>query len=71
MYLLFYNSVMLGCFQYMFFAKGLGIKSVMVIWIHATLEISAMIISATAGFIIAKSILFPGSYSRLVFLFFI
>ena len=65
MYLLFYNSVMLGCFQYMFFAKGLGIKSVMVIWIHATLEISAMIISATAGFIIAKSILFPGSYSRL------
>ena len=65
MFLLFYNSVMLGCFQYMFFAKGLGIKSVMVIWIHATLEISAMIISATAGFIIAKSILFPGSFSRL------
>jgi len=64
-YLLFYNSIMLGCFQYMFFAKGIGIKSVMVIWIHATLEISAMIISATAGFIIAKSILFPDSYTRL------
>jgi len=63
--LLFQNSVMLGCFQYMFFAKGLGIKSVMVIWIHGTLEISAAIISATAGFIIAKSILFPGSYKRL------
>ena len=64
-YLLFRNSVMLGCFQYMFFAKGLGIKSMMVIWIHGTLEISAMIVSATAGFIIAKSILFPGSYKRL------
>lgn len=64
--LLFQNSVMLGCFQYMFFAKGLGVKSLMVIWIHGTLEISAMIISATAGFIIAKSILFPGSYKRLV-----
>lgn len=63
--LLFQNSVMLGCFQYMFFAKGLGMKSVMVIWIHGTLEISAAIISATAGFIIAKSILFPGSYKRL------
>ncbi len=63
--LLFQNSVMLGCFQYMFFAKGLGMKSVMVIWIHGTLEISAMIISATAGFIIANSILFPGSYKRL------
>lgn len=63
--LLFQNSVMLGCFQYMFFAKGVGIKSVMVIWIHGTLEISAMIISATAGFIIAKGILFPGSYNRI------
>ena len=63
--LLFQNSVMLGCFQYMFFAKGVGIKSMMVIWIHGTLEISAMIISATAGFIIAKSILFPGSYKRI------
>ncbi len=64
-HLLFQNSVMLGCFQYMFFAKGIGIKSMMVIWIHGTLEISAMIISATAGFILAKSILFPGSYKRL------
>jgi hypothetical protein len=33
------NGVMLGAFQYLFFAKGLGIKSVMVIWIHGTLEI--------------------------------
>jgi hypothetical protein len=65
LHLLFYNSVMIGCFQYMFFAKGLGLKSVMVIWIHGTLEIAAMIISATAGFMIAKSILFPGSYNRL------
>ena len=66
LHLLFYNSVMIGCFQYMFFSKGLGVKSMMVIWIHGTLEISAMIISATAGFIITKSILFPGSYKRLV-----
>lgn len=66
LHFLFQNSVMLGCFQYMFFAKGLGAKSIMVIWIHGTLEISAMIISATAGFMITKSILFPGSYKRLV-----
>jgi len=65
LHILFQNSVMIGCFEYMFFAKGLGMKSVMVIWIHGTLEISAMIISAAAGFIIAKSILFPGSYKRL------
>ncbi len=58
------NGIMLGSFQYMFFAKGLGIKSVMVIWIHGTLEISAIVIAATAGFVLAAGILFPGTYSR-------
>ncbi|MBK8520514.1 MAG: stage II sporulation protein M [Chitinophagaceae bacterium] len=58
------NGIMLGSFQYMFFAKGLGIKSVLVIWIHGTLEISAIVISATAGLVLAAGILFPGTYSR-------
>ena len=59
------NGLMLGCFQYMFFSKGLGIKSVLVIWIHGTLEISAIVLAATAGFILANGILFPGTYNRL------
>lgn len=59
------NGIMLGSFQYMFFAKGLGIKSILVIWIHGTLEISAILIAATAGFILATGILFPGTYSRM------
>ena len=63
-WVLFGNSLMLGCFQYMFFAKGLGMQSVLVIWIHGTLEISAMIIASTAGFILANSILFPGALKR-------
>jgi len=64
LWLLFENSMMLGCFQYMFFAKGLGWQSVLVIWIHGTLEISAMIIASTAGFILANSLLFPGAHKR-------
>lgn len=64
MLLFFQNCIMLGSFQYMFFAKGLGWQSVLVIWIHGTLEISGMIIEACAGFVLAKSILFPGTYSR-------
>lgn len=59
------NGLMLGCFQYMFFSKGLGIKSVMVIWVHGTLEILAFVIASTAGFIIARGILFPGTFSRM------
>jgi len=62
---LFTNSVMFGTFQTMFITKGLGAKAAMVIWVHGTMEAAAMVVSATAGFIIAKSVLFPGSYNRL------
>lgn len=65
LYLLFSNGMMLGTFQYMFFAKGLGWKSVLVIWIHGTLEISAIVIAGTAGMILGNSFLFPGTFSRM------
>lgn len=60
------NGLMLGCFQYMFFAKGLGLQSVLVIWVHGTLEILALVIAATAGLVMSQGILFPGTYSRMV-----
>jgi hypothetical protein len=56
---------MIGAFEHMFFAKGLGLKSVMVIWIHGTIEIWSIIIAGAAGLIIGSSILFPGTFSRL------
>lgn len=62
---LFKNGIMLGAFQYMFFAKGLGWPSVLVIWVHGTLEISAIIIAGGAGFILGNSILFPGTHKRI------
>jgi uncharacterized membrane protein SpoIIM required for sporulation len=64
-WMLFKNGVMLGAFQYFFFSKGLGWKSVLVIWIHGTLEISSIIIAGGAGLVLAKSLLFPGTYKRL------
>jgi len=63
-YLLFYNGVMLGAFQYFFFQKGLLITSVLTIWIHGTLEISAIIIAGAAGIIMGNGLLFPGTYTR-------
>ena len=62
---LFRNGVMVGAFQYYFFAKGLGWQSVLVIWIHGTLEISAIIISGAAGIVLGNSILFPGTHRRM------
>ncbi len=59
------NGIMLGSFQYLFFSNDLGYKSILVIWIHGTIEIASIIIAGTAGFILANGILFPGTYSRL------
>ncbi|HEY8389005.1 MAG TPA: stage II sporulation protein M [Parasegetibacter sp.] len=63
-WLLFINGVMLGAFQYYFFSKGLGWESVLVIWIHGTLEILSIMVSGGAGLIIGNSILFPGTHTR-------
>ncbi len=59
------NGIMLGCFQYIFFSNGLGMKSILVIWIHGTIEISSIIIAGVAGFVVANGMLFPGTYSRM------
>jgi len=64
-YLLFSNGIMLGAFQYFFYQKGLLMTSILTIWIHGTLEISAIIIAGAAGIIMGNGLLFPGTYSRL------
>jgi uncharacterized membrane protein SpoIIM required for sporulation len=61
---LFRNGLMVGCFQYLFISRGLGLQSVLVIWIHGTLEISTIILSGAAGLIMGNSILFPKTYTR-------
>ncbi len=65
-YQLFNNGIMLGSFEYYFFSKNLGWQSVLVIWIHGTLEISAIIIAGGAGLVLGNSLLFPKTYKRLV-----
>ena len=64
--LLFQNGVMLGSFEYFFISKGLGLQSVLVVFIHGTLEISSLIIAGGAGLVFGNSILFPKTYTRLV-----
>jgi uncharacterized membrane protein SpoIIM required for sporulation len=65
-WLLLTNGLMLGSFEYYFFSKGLGLRSISVIFIHGTLEIWAIVIAGAAGLILGTSILFPGTYSRSV-----
>lgn len=63
-YILFSNGVMLGAFQYFFHERGLLLTSVLSVWIHGTLEISAIVIAGAAGLVMGNSILFPGTYTR-------
>ncbi|ACU02459.1 stage II sporulation protein M [Pedobacter heparinus] len=58
------NGIMIGSFEYYFFSKGLGMESILVIWIHGTLEISAIIIAGGAGLVLGHGLLFPKTYTR-------
>lgn len=59
------EAIRLGAFEQMFFAKGLGLQSVLTVFIHGTLEISAIVIAAAAGVVIGKGWMFPGTSKRL------
>jgi uncharacterized membrane protein SpoIIM required for sporulation len=59
------NGIMLGSFQFFFAQYGLLLESIRVVWIHGTLEISAIIIAGAAGLKMGNSLLFPGTFSRL------
>ncbi|WP_310393625.1 stage II sporulation protein M [Hymenobacter sp.] len=61
---MFRTGLMLGSFQYFFYHYHVLQASVLTIWIHGTLEISAVIVAGAAGFVMARGILFPGTYSR-------
>ena len=64
-YELFKNGVMLGAFQGFFWKYHLFIKSLLIVWIHGTFEISAIIIAGAAGFTLGNSLLYPGTYKRI------
>lgn len=63
-YALLTNGIMLGAFEYFFYDQGLLLTSMRTIWIHGTLEISAIIIAGAAGFVMGSSLLFPGTFTR-------
>lgn len=63
-WVLIQNGIMLGSFQYFFYQHGVLSTSLLTIYIHGTLEISAIVIAGGAGLVIGNSLLFPGTYSR-------
>lgn len=65
-YSLFFNGIMLGCFEAFFAQHGLFGQSFLAVFLHGTLEISAIIVAGAAGIALGNGLLFPGTYPRLV-----
>lgn len=63
-YMLFTNGVMVGVFHMLFYQHNLLAKSIGVVWIHGSLEITAIIIAGGAGIVVGNSLLFPKTFSR-------
>ena len=58
------NGIMIGSFFQLFFQEGILAKSLSVVFIHGTIEISAIIIAGGAGLTLGSGILYPDTYSR-------
>lgn len=63
--MLFYNGVMIGCFNAFFAQHGLLGVSLSTTMLHGTLELSAIVIAGAAGLALGNGWLFPGTYTRL------
>lgn len=63
--LLIQNGIMLGSFFTMFYQYNVIDKALKVVWIHGTLEISAIIIAGCAGFVLGNSFIFPNTHTRM------
>lgn len=59
------NGVMVGAFQYFFIEKGVIFDSLLTIWMHGTLEMSAAVISGGAGIVLGRGLVLPGTLSRI------
>ena len=59
------ESIRIGAFEHMFFAKGLGAEAVVTVLLHGMLELTAIIITCGAGVVMGISFLFPGTHKRL------
>ncbi len=61
---LFRNGLMVGVFQTFFYQNSLLTTSSLGIYLHGTLELSAIVLAGGAGIVLGKSILFPGTLPR-------
>lgn len=71
LFYLIYNSIMVGTFQSYFYYKGLIVghglfyATFLTIWIHGAFEITGIVLAGACGFSLGRSLMFPGTMTRL------
>lgn len=63
--MLFYNGLMIGCFNAFFAQHGMLGVCLSTTMLHGTLELSAIVIAGAGGLALGNGWLFPGTYTRL------
>ncbi len=58
------TGIMIGAFHAFFLSQGYLIESLLAVWLHGTLEISAFTLAGGAGLTMGRGWLFPGTWSR-------
>ncbi|MBR4387645.1 MAG: stage II sporulation protein M [Prevotella sp.] len=64
-YFIFYNGMMVGAFVAYFAQHGLFGPCLLTLFLHGTLELSALVVAGGAGIALGNGWLFPGTYSRI------
>ncbi|MCX8019304.1 MAG: stage II sporulation protein M [Chitinophagaceae bacterium] len=59
------NAIMVGVFDQLFYQYGYGLDFWLVVFVHGTLEMTALILSAAAAFVLVRSFLLPGTIRRI------
>lgn len=63
--MLLYNGVMIGCFETFFWQHGLLGQSFLAVFLHGTLELTAITVAGAGGLALGNGMIFPGTYPRL------
>ncbi len=64
-FVLVQNGIMLGSFHTLFYQQDFLLGSLLVVYIHGALEISAIVVAGAAGLTMGNALLFPGTYTRM------